>query len=291
MLKKSMIAVIPLVMILIYLAPLWTLRLTETEFPELSFPENIEKKALVIVAHDDDACAVTGLIHKLVSSGWQVDFATFYQDEHNGYRGEDIPLRKKELETFARQIGITNVYQTTFQMRKGTFDTIPEPYMPVAHDNMHHTFEVDSLKAYLETYIQKSSPSIIISLDDKMGGYGHPEHVLVSKTITEICFEKRGSSNFPVKYYCQSVFSDSQEKALVQFPVYRKAKEVYGVDGMPPPNARLSLNNHTKMKRFGLSVWKSQQRNIRKFFPYFQFYPHWIYFKVINQEYYHVLTF
>jgi LmbE family N-acetylglucosaminyl deacetylase len=291
MLKKSMFIVIPFALILIYLAPLWNLRLIETDFPEVQFPENLERNALVILAHDDDACAVTGLIDKLTSEGWKLDFATFYLDENDGYRPREIPVRKKELETFSTRFGISALYMPTFKMRKGNLDTIPELYMPVAYSEMPHAFEVDSLEAIISNYIEKSRPSIIVSLDDQMGGYGHPEHVLVSRIITKICTEKSNDAGFPVKHYYQSVFSDHQEKPLAQFPVYNKAKEVYGINGMPSPTAQLSLENRTEAKHFGLSVWKSQQRNIRKFFPYFQFYPHWIYFRVVNKEYYRVLDF
>jgi LmbE family N-acetylglucosaminyl deacetylase len=289
--KKTILLSIPVFAVLLYLAPLWNLRLPANEYPELVIPTNLEKRAMVAVAHDDDPCAMTGLVYKLIQDGWKVDFVTFYITAEDDKSHVDPSIRKKELQAYADELGINELHFNDFKMRKGNLDPIDGPYMPIPYAQFDEHFETDSLYSILSGYIQEIRPTIVLSLDDVFGGYGHPEHVLVSKTITDICRSEQMSTDFPIKYVYQVVISDLQELKIAHLPVYNEAKKVYMTDGVPNPTNELYVGDVTKQMMFGLHVWKSQRRNIRKFFPYFQFYPHWIYFKVVDREYYRVLEF
>lgn len=289
--KKAVLFAIPVFAVVLYLAPLWNLRLPSDAYPPLAIPNHLDKRAMVAVAHDDDACALTGLVHKLIDDGWKVDFVTFYIPDADDKAHVGASIRKEELRAYAGGLGLNNIYFNDFKMRRGNLDTISAPYMPVPVDQFDTYFETDSLYGMLSQHIEEIRPSVILSLDDEFGGYGHPEHLLVSKTITDICRAEHLNPNFPVRFVYQVVISDAQERRIAHLPVYNEAKEVYMNDGVPDPTAELYVGDATKPKMFGLNVWKSQQRNIRKFFPYFQFYPHWVYFKVVDREYYRVLEF
>jgi len=289
--KKILLITVPVFLVLLYLAPLWNLYLPSNEYPALEIPDVNNKKALIVAAHDDDACGMAGLVSTLSRAGWELTFVTFYNDG-DGRHAPENSIRKEELRQYAEKFGIQNVMHEQFAMRKGNPDTITAAYMPVATELVPHYFKTDSLRALIEEYIDAIQPSLIISLDDEMGGYGHPEHVLVAKTISDICIDMSVSSpDFPVKYFYQNVHSRKQSEHLHTLPVYVEAKKIYKIDGMPIPDAELDVSNLTAEKKFGLSVWKSQVRNIRKFFPYFEFYPHWLYFNVADREYYHILKF
>lgn len=289
--KKILFVLIAVFALILYFAPLWNLRLPDGEYPELILPEGVEKRALVVVAHDDDACAMTGLVYKLIRAGWKVDFLTFYHDEHMGYRKQEISLRKKELKRYAESIGLHAIHTHTFQMRKGNMDTIQTPYMPIPVEEMHHHFETDSLRKLIEERIDMFRPSVLLSLDDQFGGYGHPEHLLVSKTMSDICLQRQGAQEFSVRYFYQVVLSELQERRIAHLPVFQEALKIYHADGTPEPSAALYVGDITEQMKIGLTVWESQARNMRKFFPYFQFYPHYIYFRVIDKEYYRVIAY
>ena len=83
-------------------------------FPEDMWLDTVSnKKALVIVAHDDDDCAMSGTIAKLTAKGWQIKQMSLvaHNDEKTGVNAAPIICLGNEL------ILEDGIYRRTYDMQ------------------------------------------------------------------------------------------------------------------------------------------------------------------------------
>lgn len=253
-------------------------------FPEDIFLNEVENKvALVVVAHDDDAIGCAGTISELTRKGWQVHFLTFYGQ----WRKADNPVRKEEVKKVAAIQKLSSIHLIDFSIQKS--DTVREPWRPIPYSQFNTYLQVDSLKEIITKYIQTYNPSVIFSLDNIIGGYGHPEHVCVSQSILDVCSDSSYNITSVQKIY-QAVFTRTlNENILKNNPAFIAAKRVYQVEGSPIPTVEVDIYKSSYEKKQVMLAYHSQRRNLKKIWPYYHVYPHWVYFKLFNKEYFHVI--
>ena len=259
------------------------------EFPEDTYLKNEPNKtALIIVAHDDDALVFSGTTALLAANGWDISFMCFYTDQ---YRPEDNRTRKLEMQKVLEIEGLKNLELIDFTITK-SLETINNPWMPIPYDEFQEKLEVDSLKMYVLKAIKKYNPSVIFTLDNEIGFYGNPEHVLVGQVAVEICSLYKDSSNFSVKKIYHGVFPYSQaEKIMGKGKVYTEGKKIYGCNGMPTPDVQINISSFTTIKKKIFLAHASQHRNLKKFYPFYHYYPGWLYFGIFNKEYFRIISF
>jgi LmbE family N-acetylglucosaminyl deacetylase len=258
------------------------------EYPEDVYLSSIQvKRALVITAHDDDICAMSGTISKLSKAGWQIKQLCF--DTGDDARSDAHLKASKYIMEEASFIDLKNLSYRSIN------DSMQYSWMPLPKEIFPDIYQKELIKKELIKSINDFKPSVIFSLDDQIGGYGHPDHVFISDLVLEICREDKRSV---LKIY-QSVFPDSYEEAL--FPAlknraskypspYFTAKEMYNIDGMPEPIVQIDIYGNSLEKKLYLSSYlENEKRNIRKFLPYFEYYPHWFYFWLFDKEYFRVI--
>ncbi|HCT31237.1 MAG TPA: hypothetical protein DIW31_11035 [Bacteroidales bacterium] len=256
------------------------------KFPKDSYLETEPNKtALIIVAHDDDAISSSGTTTELIKKGWKVHFLSFY----GKWRKQDNPLRKKEVEHVAKIQNLTSIDLIDFSIQKT--DTVKEPWMPVPYSEFPNYFKIDSLKILIQNAINKYQPSVIFSLDNITGAYGHPEHACVSQCIIDVCNEQKLSDSFSVNKIYQAVYTKTMNENIIgDVPVYITAKKVYNADGMPNPDVEINIYGSAKEKKAIMNAYKSQKRNLKKFWPYYNWYPYSIYFKIFDKEYFRIIN-
>lgn len=266
---------------------LYTLRPKE-KYPQDSYLKNAKNKtALIIVAHDDDAAPFSGTTSLLAANDWNISFICFYTDY---WRPEEKPIRKLEMEEVARIQGFKNLELVDFTLRN-RLDTVKQPWMPIPYDKFKGNFKIDSLKMYILDAIQRYHPSVIFTLDDVIGIYGHPEHVLVSQSIMEVCRLYNDSLDFTVEKIYQSVLPASQaEKIMGNMDVYSEGKRVYCCKGIPSPDVQINFSSYETTKKRVFLAHKSQHRSLKKFIPYYHYYPGWLYFGIFNKEYFRIIN-
>ncbi|MBK7085387.1 MAG: hypothetical protein IPH53_12280 [Flavobacteriales bacterium] len=91
------------------------------------------------------------------------------------------PVRKLCLQHVADIQGFAGVDPVDLNYRKDMM--LEEPYMPIPVASFADEFLVGPLEERIGRYIEEHRPSVIFTLDDSIGGYGNPEHVLVSKLV------------------------------------------------------------------------------------------------------------
>ena len=257
-------------------------------YPEDSYLKKAQNKtALIIVAHDDDAAPFAGTTTLLATHDWDISFMCFYT---NDWRPEENPVRKLEMEEVAKIQGFKNLELLDFTLRK-RLDTVKQPWMPIPYDMFVDNFKTDSLDMYILDAIKRYHPSVIFTLDNVVGIYGHPEHVLVSQSIMGVCSLYKDSLNFPVKKIYQSVLPYSQaEKIMGKMDVFSEGKRVYGCNGIPSPNVQINISAFATTKKNVFLAHASQHRNLKKFIPYYHYYPGWLYFGIFNKEYFRIIN-
>ncbi len=267
-----------------------TLNATET-YPEDTFLENINnKKALIVTAHDDDAFALAGTISKLISEGWEIRHVCF-----TSQKGKE---RDEIFEEIARKQGLVGVDFLSIKHRND-LDTNKTPFMPIAIKNFGFVFNTDLTYSALAEKIDQFQPEVIFSLDDQIGGYGHPDHVFMSKLVVDYCKQNQAKTGFSVKKIYQIVYPPSMAEAInvkerlhnwSSVNPYIAGKTVYKVDGMPEPNVEINIYDWAgDKKKYMESFPQKDLKNIKKFAPAFHLYPAWIYFKIFDKEYFRVI--
>lgn len=256
-------------------------------YPDDTFLDReTDKKALILVAHDDDAATFSGTTAMLAADGWEVSFVCFY---NYSYRPEEIPIRKSEMKEVSEILGFKNMDLVNFTMAF-TPDTISKPWMPVPVEKFPVYYKTDSLNSIIQDAIWRYQPSVIFMLDNVIGGYGHPEHVLVGKLTEEICRSDCDSTGFPVKKIYQVVYPPSMaERINGDNPAYMSGKSVYNCTGMPVPDVQIDISSFAGTKKEVFIAHASQKRNLKKFIPYYNLYPGQIYFTIFGKEYFRVI--
>lgn len=259
----------------------------EEKYPDDSYLKNAPNKtALIIVAHDDDAAPFSGTTSLLAANGWEISFMCFYTDY---WRPEENPIRKLEMEEVSKIQGFKNLELIDFTLRN-RLDTVKRPWMPIPYESFQDNFKVDSLKMYISNAIKSYNPGVIFTLDNVIGAYGHPEHVLVSRSIMEVCGLYKDSVGFPVKKIYQSVLPVSQaEKIMGNMDVFTAGKKTYGCKGIPSPDVQIHISSFSRTKKSVFLAHASQHRNLKKFIPYYHYYPGWLYFGIFNEEYFRII--
>lgn len=269
---------------------LTTLAAKET-YPEDGWLQSApEKTALVIVAHDDDMVGTSGTLTMLCGQGWKIREMCFYQ-QGGLYNEKDSlknPVRKRSLQQAAEIQGLQGVDPVDLNFRK---DMMTEkPYMPMPVAQFAENYDLDTLKGIIARYIATYRPSVIFTLDDSIGGYGHPDHVLISRLVVEHCRTHKADPDFPVRRVYQPVFAPSlAENILGGMEVYQEGKVTYGCNGMPLPNVQIDISRHAAEKKACMTAYTTEQNSLRKFWPWYNYYPAPLYFGIFDRDFFRVV--
>jgi len=249
----------------------------------------INKNALIIVAHDDDIVTCTGTLKMLSKNGWNIRQMCFYQLGGTRFKKDSVknPIRKKDLKRAAATQGLSGVDPVDFNFRDFEME---KTWYPVPKDSFVQKYDIDSLFGYIEDYIDNYKPSVIFTLDNEIGFYGHPEHVMISQLVLDYCKKHKLDSGFTVKRIYQPVFPPSLVQNILEGGVYTDAKRVYETNGMPLPDVEVDVISYNKERKTAMQAYTTEQGSIKKIYPFYNWYPSWIYFNLIfEDEYYRVI--
>jgi LmbE family N-acetylglucosaminyl deacetylase len=289
-LKRILIITLSLLVLLIALHLYYINTMTGKEiYPEDSFLSTItNKKALIITAHGDDDCGMAGTIAKLTSEGWDIKHVCIADD--NVERTESYVKATAELKLAGVEF---------FQMlHRNDLDSNKTTWMPFPKEDFAKVFNTDTFRSAIATLIDKHKPEIIFSMDNILGGYGNPDHVFISQLVLDVCEAKKNDPGFSVKKIYQEVFAPSMSESIMvknsrsynKDNPYLVAKKVYKCDGMPLPDVEVNVSKWGSQKKAYFSAFGPEDlKNLKKFYRYFHWYPSWVYFRIFNKEYFHII--
>jgi LmbE family N-acetylglucosaminyl deacetylase len=182
-----------------------------------------------------------------------------------------------------------NIEFKDFVLRRQEY-LVEDPWRAIPYSSFDTIYHVDQARQDIAEFIDRYKPSVIFSLDDSIGGYGHPEHVLVSRLVRIHCAESASDSAFSVKRIYQAVFDPKMNrKILKDLDAYKAAREVYGFDETPTPNAQITITKEAHLKKKAMLAYRTEQRTLTKIWPYYTYVPANIYFSVFDREFYRIL--
>ncbi len=257
-------------------------------YPDDSFLDSVSpKKALIIVAHDDDDCAMSGTIARLSANGWTIKSISLQSHEIN-----NTGKNPSEIICSGNELLLEDGYY-----RKG-LDTMKAPYLPIPYDLMKEQFLTEKMSGAIIQKVNEFKPAVIFTLDNEKGGYGHPEHIFISRLVKELFEENKLEAS---KIY-QSVYTNSMETEIVDkwlgekmkdwgYPDPSKlANELYGIDGMPEPTVQIHITDAAETKMKYLRAYDEDVRkNLRKFIPYYEEFDAVTYFNIFDREFFRVI--
>ncbi|WP_179335008.1 PIG-L deacetylase family protein [Winogradskyella costae] len=245
------------------------------------------KRAVIIVAHDDDDCAMSGTIAKLKVNGWKIKQLSLQSHiiEKTGKNPADIICEGNErlLKNGLYRIGL---------------DTIKNPYLPIPYRDISAQFLTKKVATAIINKVNEFKPSVIFTLDNVKGGYGHPDHIFISQLVKDL-FE---NGALEIKKIYQSVYTDQMEREIIDNWLGAKMKKwgypspsdiankMYGIDGMPEPTVQINIAEVAGMKMDYLRAYDEDVRkNLRKFIPYYEIFDAKTYFEIFDKEFFRVL--
>lgn len=260
---------------------------TET-YPNDVFLDTVSnKRAFIIVAHDDDDCAMSGTIAKLTAKGWSIMQLSLQSHiiAKTGKNPANIICQGNELilKDGYYRIGL---------------DTMKSSYLPIPYKKIKEQFLTDKVAVQIIKKVNDFKPSIIFTLDNEKGGYGHPEHIFISQLVKDLFVEGK----IEIQKLYQSVYTPHMEKEIVDkwlkermkklgYPhVSDIANKMYGINGMPEPTVQINITEVAETKMNYLRTYDEDVRkNLRKFIPYYEEFDAKTYFAIFDKEFFRVI--
>lgn len=260
---------------------------TET-FPNDTFLDTVtNKKAFIIVAHDDDDCAMSGTIAQLTRKGWKIK-----QLSLQSHVSSDTGENPAHIICEGNELILKDGYY-----RKGQ-DTIKTAYLPIPYNEIGEQYLTEKVAKKVIERVNQFKPSVIFTLDNEKGAYGNPDHVFISQLVKTL-FEEE---DLVVQKIYQSVYTDHMEREIIDKWLTQRLEkwgypnastmtnELYGINGMPEPTVQIDITEVAETKMEYLRAYgEDAKKNLRKFIPYFEAFDAQTYFGIFDREFFRVL--
>ena len=253
----------------------------------LSSIEN--KKAMIVIAHDDDMFGTSGTISMLNNTGWDIRVISFPQSE------ERNKSHIRACENILDSVLFFNISHNEF---RNDLNETEKLYEAIAKIKFKKIFNYEIVQQQLIEQINGFQPAVIFTLDNLVGAYGNPEHVFISQMVLDL---SKADSIRPAYIY-QNVLTDHMENTIMARHSKRMkewgfagddweiTKQTYDVDGAPEPTTEINIEKYAQQKMNYLRSYNERERKIMGFFiPAFEEYSAAEYFKIFNREFYRVI--
>jgi LmbE family N-acetylglucosaminyl deacetylase len=260
---------------------LWLLR-DRIQDDSIPVAENFQgEKVMFIFPHPDDEITCAGTLKKLDLLNNETILITFTKGEAgptNGLVDESNleekklklgQLRQQELEAVAKLLGIDRLEILDFP------------------DGGIRDIDPDRLKDAIKEKIDRYQPTILVTYDDRIGLYGHPDHYLMARYVKEIFKQQKDLPSFSVKQLYQVTLpKPTIDLALKISETFRQNYNLSADGGLPAPTLAVKISQFGKYKRDAMLLHRSQRLMLQDMQPYFDRIPPFIYFRIFDKEYF-----
>ena len=259
-------------------------------YPQDNYLDTVSNKnGLIIVAHDDDDCAMAGTIYKLKKAGWKIEQLCLVR----------TPLEEGRTEHPAKIIceGNNLILKNMHYRNKNTYDSTLALYQPIPKEYIAEIFETEKVSAALIEMINNFKPSVIFTLDNVIGAYGHPDHIFLNQLVLDLFQSgKITSQSIYQAVYTKHMEDEINNKYVTKLlnkwgyeSSFPKAKKLYGIEGAPIPDVEINIQDYADGKMAYLRAYSEDARkNMRKFIPGYEEYDAKTYFSIFNREFFKV---
>ncbi|WP_296618229.1 PIG-L family deacetylase [Marivirga sp.] len=262
------------------------------QYPVDSILNSIDsKRAMIITAHDDDMALSSGTVSKLNKEGWEIVSVCFKSNKPDR-NSVHIQAAKHVIDSVIFIEFTENEYRNDLDDgRKG--------WSPIPGSEFNKVFNYQKVEKSLLKIVNRFDPTVVFTLDHEYGGYGHPDHIFMSKLVLDLAKEKKIKSD----YIYQSVMTPHMEKSIIEerhsrrmeswgyaADGWKNTRELYEVDGMPDPTVQVYITSEAKNKMKYLRSYNERERKTMGFFiPAFEEYEAEEYFKIFDREFFRII--
>ncbi|MES2725255.1 MAG: PIG-L family deacetylase [Pseudomonadota bacterium] len=223
---------------------------------------------MAIWAHPDDEITSAGTLAAMAREGAEVILIYLTRGEaarDTGYSREDLArVRGLEAQAAGATLGAHAV--EVFDWPDGGLSAT----------------DGEAVKDMLRQRIDHWKPSVLISFDEKIGYYGHPDHVATGRWARELAQEDN---------YIRRLYQATLPRALIKLALKLVAafRDNYPSDleaGLPAPTLSVPIARFAAVKRRLLDVHASQARVIADVQPGYDKLPAWLYYRLFDREYF-----
>ena len=225
---------------------------------------------MAIWAHPDDEITSAGTLANLAREGATVVLVYVTRGEaarDTGYSREELAqVRVKEAGAAGATLGAQAV------------EVLEWP------DGGLATADGAAIKAVLRERIDHWKPSLLISFDERVGFYGHPDHIAVGRWALELAQEDNS---------VRRLYQATLPRAMIKLALKLVAafRDNYPTDpeaGLPAPTVAVPIARQAAAKRRLLDVHASQAKVIADVQPGYDRVPAWLYYRLFDREYFAV---
>lgn len=227
---------------------------------------------LAIWAHPDDEITCAGTLARLAKSGARIVLLYLTRGEaaqDTGYdRDELARIRIEEARAAGRLLGAVHTEVLDFP------------------DGGLWTLKPEEAKAAIRDAIGRHRPQVLISFDEKVGFYGHPDHVKTGVWVREVFEDAPAEGAWPRLLYQVTLPRALVRLALKLVSAFREHYPRDPARGLPPPELAVNIASQAAVKRALLDVHASQRAIIADVQPGYDKVPAWLYYRLFDREYF-----
>ncbi len=149
--------------------------------------------------------------------------------------------------------------------------------------------DATAAKAAIRKVVDEEKPSVVISFDERVGFYGHPDHAQTGRWVRAVVDDGAAQPGFPVKRLYQATLPTSMVKlALKLVDAFRTRYPKDPANGLPAPDLAIRIPSQAASKRAVLDAHTTQVKIIADVQPGYDKVPAWLYYRLFDREYYAV---
>jgi len=189
-------------------------------------------------------------------------------------------------------------FNFTHEQFRNDLDSNETLYAAIPREKFNEVFNKSIVQTELLKHIREFNPDIIFTLDNEIGAYGHPEHVLISSMVLDLAL----ADSIKPTFIYQNVYTphmaktimSRQSKKMKEWGLdgngWENAKAIYKVKGMPEPTTQINILSEAEIKMGYLKSYNERERKTIGFYiPGFEDYSAQEYFSIFDREFFKVI--
>lgn len=232
------------------------------------------KTVLAVWAHPDDEITSAGTLARMAKEeGARLVLVYMTKGEAAkdlGYTAQQLAtLRPPEAQAAGRALGAARVVVLDY----------PDGGLPGV--------DAAAAQASIRKVIDEEKPTVIVSFDERVGFYGHPDHAQTGRWVRAAVGQGVTEPGFPVKRLYQATLPRSMIKlALKLVDAFRTRYPRDPDKGLPKPDVAVRIPSQAASKRAVLDAHATQVKIIADVQPGYDKAPAWLYYRLFDREYY-----
>lgn len=217
---------------------------------------NEKQVALFIFPHPDDEIICAGTIATMKAAGWSVNLLTLTK----GLNSQDKAIRVAEWHDAGDVLGYDHL---------AIHDFLNNSWDAVMGDSIRFWNQAqDTLKEIINTYIKFINPTVVVTYDDIIGGYGHPEHQITAALVHELYLNNPNTAPYNKLQLLQFTLPEPMEHFILgNLPSYNKAQaQLKPTKLLPKTTLFVDILDQWPTKSAAGNCYASQKQILQKFY-------------------------